>query len=359
MTSHMSVIPPEIAGADRTLPPNVFAYGFSFRKRAIVRRFVGNVTVRFIRHVKSLSPGSALLLWGSHPVPTGLAPDVRVIRMEDGFLRSVGLGADLIHPVSWVIDQRGIYYDATRPSDLEWLLQGTEFTAELLERAACLRHLIVESGLTKYNVGSGGWHCPSSGVRVILVPGQVETDASIQFGAPGITSNMGLLQAVREANPDAYIVYKPHPDVVAGLRAKGQGEDEARHWCDEVVIDVAMSAMLSAVDEVHVLTSLAGFEALLRGKRVICYGQPFYAGWGLTTDMVPVARRTRHLSLDALVAGALILYPTYISRSMAGRFTTPEQALDELLAWRKAAAGGLPLWRKALRVVLRILGSKR
>jgi capsular polysaccharide export protein len=358
LTHHTIVCPSGIADRDRGLPSSVFAYGFSFRKRSIVRRFAGNVTVRFIHRVKQLPPGSALLLWGSKPVPVGLAPGIRIVRLEDGFLRSVGLGADLIDPVSWVMDQRGIYYDATRPSDLECLLQATQFSSELIERASQLRGRIVETGLTKYNVGASGWRCPAAGARVILVPGQVETDASIQFGAPGICTNIGLLQAVRKANPDAYIVYKPHPDVVAGLRAKGQGEGAASHWCDEVVVDAAMGEMLSAVDELHVLTSLAGFEGLLRGKSVTCYGQPFYAGWGLTKDQIPVIRRTRCLSLNELVAGALILYPLYASRSM-GQLTTPELALDELLDWRDSTKAELPWWHKILRAILRIRGSKR
>lgn len=257
------------------------------------------------------------------------------------------------------MEQRCIYYDASQPSDLECLLQTTEFSAQLLERAARLRCSIVESKLTKYNVGSGGWACPAPGLRVILVPGQVESDASIRFGAPGIATNMGLLAAVRRANPDSYIVYKPHPDVVAGLRAKGQGEEDARTWCDEVVLDVSMDAMFAAVDEVHVLTSLAGFEALMREKQVVCYGQPFYAGWGLTRDVLAPQRRTRRLSLDALVAGALILYPTYISRHVDGGFITPEQALAELQAWRASSSGSLPLWRTVLRLALRILGYQR
>ncbi len=69
-------------------------------------------------------------------------------------------------------------------------------------------------------------------------------------------------------------------------------------WCDEVVTDCSIGELLSAVDEVHVLTSLAGFEALQRSKRVVTYGQPFYAGWGLTDDAYPVTRRARKLSLD-------------------------------------------------------------
>ena len=340
------------------LPSMVFAYGFSLRKRAFVKQFTGVTDIRFTNKVSEVSPGQTLLLWGSTAVPAGLAAGVHIVRIEDGFLRSVGLGADLVAPLSWVIDQRGIYYDATRLSDLENLLQTRLFSADLLARASMLRARIVASRLTKYNVGSGSWQRPGASRRVILVPGQVETDASIQFGAPAVSTNMGLLQAVRQANLDAYIVYKPHPDVIAGLRARGQGEDGARRWCDAVVTAVSMDEMLSVIDEVHVLTSLAGFEALLRGKRVCCYGQPFYSGWGLTHDMVPVERRTRHLCLDELVAGTLILYPTYVSR-LTGKFISPEAALDELLEWRKKEAHHFPWWRKALRVILRIWGARR
>ncbi len=71
---------------------------------------------------------------------------------------------------------------------------------------------------------------------------------------------------------------------------------------------VSTAALLSEIDELHTLTSLAGFEALLRGRRVVVYGRPFYAGWGLTTDLAQIDRG-RRLTLEELVAGALILYP--------------------------------------------------
>jgi capsular polysaccharide export protein len=122
-------------------------------------------------------------------------------------------------------------------------------------------------------------------------------------------------------------------------------------------MDIAMGELLPHVDEVHLLTSLAGFEALLRGKKVTCYGQPFYAGWGLTTDIVPIERRTRRLYLDELVAATLILYPTYISR-VTHHYTTAEQALEELLLWRTDTSYQLPFWRKALRPLLRLTGKR-
>jgi capsular polysaccharide export protein len=261
-------------------------------------------------------------------------------------MRSVGFGQHLVRPVSCVLDSRGIYYDGSRPSDLEHLLQSTEFPPALVDRAASLRRAILIGRITKYNVGEGRWVRPPHASRVILVPGQVESDPAIHFGSPRIKTSMALLRAVREANPDACVVYKPHPEVVAGLRARGTDEDRACQWCDAVVAATAMDALLPLVDEVHVMTSLAGFEALLRDRKVTCYGQPFYSGWGLTDDIDPVTRRTRRLTLDELVAGALILYSTYISRT-TGKFATPEQVLAELLAWRLKVEAQ-PTWRKAL-----------
>lgn len=342
----------KLAGAiNRNFPAVIYACGFSIWKKPMVRRCFVESRVVFVRSASQVPANSSLVVWGHKPIPGKLAARVQLIHLEDGFLRSVGLGADLIRPVSWVIDTQGIYYDATQPSSLEVILQTTEFTPQLLERATRLRERIVNTGLTKYNVGSKNWQRPAGVTRVILVPGQVESDAALRFGAPGIRTNLGLLRAVREANPDAYLLYKPHPDVVAGLRRKGQDEDQAERYCNEVVVDFIMGELLSQVDEVHTLTSLAGFEALLRGKKVVCYGQPFYAGWGLTHDVIPVARRTRLLSLNELAAGTLILYPIYVSRT-TGQLTTPEGALEELLAWRAKDNSGLWWWSNAYRFLV-------
>jgi capsular polysaccharide export protein len=189
---------------------------------------------------------------------------------------------------------------------------------------------------------------------IILVSGQVESDASLRYGAPLIKTNLALLQTVRQENPHAYILYKPHPDVVAGLRKGGNNEDKTINYCDMLIIDIAMGQLLPLIDEVHTMTSLTGFEALLRGKKVVCYGRPFYSGWGLTEDKLePIARRTRQLSLNQLIAATLILYPTYVSQS-TNKFTSPERVLDELLVWRDNAPAQLPWWRKLLRGLLKI-----
>ena len=171
---------------------------------------------------------------------------------------------------------------------------------------------MVEAAVSKYNVGGGVLKLPDTDKKVLLVPGQVEDDASIRYGSPQICKNLDLLKAVRAANPDAYILYKPHPDVVSGNRIGGVSAADAARYADQTATEYDILTCLAQADEVHTMTSLTGFEALLRGKTVYCYGLPFYAGWGLTCDYLPIPRRNRKLTLQELVAGTLIYYPDYI-----------------------------------------------
>lgn len=319
-------------------PERVTAVGFSWWKRPILRRFMPGSQVQFQSARQPLAGGEHLVLWGRATPPAGGTP-ASVRRVEDGFLRSVGLGAEMRQPLSWVVDAQGLYYDATAPSQLEQWLQSGELPAALRARAAALRQRILAARLTKYNLAGRAWQRPAGDRPVLLVVGQVEADESLRWGAPGLRRNADLLRAARAERPDAWLVYKPHPDVVAGLRRAGDGEAQAQASADEVVVDVPIDLLIEQVDEVHVLTSLAGFEALLRQRRVVCWGAPFYAGWGLTEDRVALPRRQRRLDLDSLVAAALILYPRYVDPA-SGLPCPPERAIDALLAWRERPPEG-------------------
>ena len=183
--------------------------------------------------------------------------------------------------------------------------------------------------------------------------GQVEKDASIRFGTGAINTNLKLLQVVRKKFPEAYIIYKPHPDVVAGIRKKGVDDALEKQYFDLRVESGDALALFDKVDSVHTMTSLVGFEALLRNKKVYTYGQPFYSGWGLTIDAMPIERRNRQLSLEELVAGSLIRYPTYISRS-SKMYTSPERVVEELIRQKEKGVERMPLWRKFIRDLIKI-----
>lgn len=256
-----------------------------------------------------------IAVWPSR-APAGLidAADGRLVRIEDGFIRSIGLGAAFHPPLSVITDREGIYYDPNRPSELETILRTTDFPPAMLDRAEGLRRRIVAGGISKYGVAPApaAARAPNDR-RTVLVCGQVEDDMSVLLGGGGVAGNLDLLVRARAAEPDAHILFKPHPDVDAGHRKGRVADSELLDHADAIVRDESMPALLGRVDAVHVLTSLAGFEALLRGLEVSVHGRPFYAGWGLTRDFgEPLVRRTRRLSLPQLIAGALILYPRYI-----------------------------------------------
>ncbi len=289
----MVPVPPHLTAP--SFSGDYHAVGFSPWKKPFVRAFLPEARLKFVRSLRAVPPGARIVAWGRsldpslvREIESGRLPEeTPVLRIEDGFLRSVGLGAGLTKPLSWVLDPVGIHYDATVPSSLEQILQSHPFPEGLLQRAQRLRDRILELNLTKYNVGSGVWSPPKTRKPLFLIPGQVESDASILFGCGAIRTDLALLEAVRAAHPGAFLLYKPHPDVLAGLRPRSPQEAEALRACDAVVSDVPMGKLLQSVEEVHVMTSLTGFEALLRGKKVVCYGSPFYAGWGLTEDRNP------------------------------------------------------------------------
>lgn len=265
---------------------------------------------------------SKLLLWGGTDLPK--ENGVPVLRVEDGFLRSAGLGATFHRPLSWVCDDQGIYFDPRTPSRLETLLETADFSPEDLSDAAELLRFLKKHRLTKYNVGGSGvdWSKDrADGRKVILVPGQVEADASIRYGSPDLRTNDALLQRVREAEPDAFLIFKAHPDLVAGARHGKLLPIDVCALADLTVTRGNVLDWLDSCDEVHTMTSTVGFEAILRGVPVVTYGSPFYAGWGLTRDHLPCPRRTRKLSIEELVCGALIRYPRYLN-PVSGEFTT-------------------------------------
>ncbi|HEY2179375.1 MAG TPA: capsular polysaccharide biosynthesis protein [Caulobacteraceae bacterium] len=259
-----------------------------------------------------------VVFWAARETPalesTLAGGPVPVLRMEDGFIRSSGLGSDFHRAASAVLDDLGVYYDATRPSRLEVLLEEADFDEAILARARALRQKLNEAKVTKYNLqaapeAAATW--PADRFR-LLVTGQVEDDKSILKGCESVRSNLALLAAARAAHPDAFLVFKPHPDVEAGNRKGAVAAKDAARIADVIASQTGIEACIAATDGLATMTSLAGFEALLRGKPVWTFGRPFYAGWGLTTDALDFPRRRRRLTLDELVAGALIAYPIYV-----------------------------------------------
>lgn len=308
---------------------------FSLWKRAFLPHFLNKVAINItffdsIDKVNNLENNERVLLWGIKDLPNGVEAS-QTIRAEDGFIRSIGLGAELRRPNSLVFDTKGIYFDPRTESDLEHFLNNTAFSEQQENRAANLLEKLLEAKVSKYNVGAFNEELFSSsnGRKKILVVGQVEDDASIQTGCISTRTNLDLLREVRKNSPKAYIVYKPHPDVLTGNRIGNIELETVLNYADEQQTDVNIIDCIEACDELHTMTSLAGFEALIRDKIVHCYGQPFYSSWGLTNDKHPVERRKKKLTINQLVYGTLIEYPVYINWD-TGNYTTPEFIIEQM-----------------------------
>lgn len=265
-----------------------------------------------------------------------------LVRVEDGFIRSVNLGALRAPPISLCFDRSGyLYYDATGESDLERIVQNYDFAndPELMERARSGLQKLIGSRLSKYNVSTDADIEKIYGPKIkkrILVVGQVEGDMSIEKGCNRPIDNNSFVWYVARENPDAQIIYKPHPEVLRGIRKDVPQSDpyEVSGVAQVLTQDITLADAFKTVDHVYTITSLSGFEALIRGIPVTCYGMPFYAGWGATDDRQECPRRTAKRSVEEIFAAAYILYPRYFD-PIVGEEITFEKALD-LLAWMKA-----------------------
>lgn len=330
------------------------AAGFAPAKRPPIRRLLNSPKGRtryfwFARNAARAAEAERgrLIWWAgkeSDPIRAAAAAfSGPTVRMEDGFIRSRGLGSDFFGALSVALDDQGVYYDATRPSRLETLIEQTDLSPEALARAAALRARIVETGLSKYNIKGApptGW--PADRERLLVV-GQVENDRSIALGCTDICTNSGLVEAARRDFPDAFLIYRNHPDVMAGNRS-GLLDAGALQAVDAVADDLDIIDCLNACDRLATLTSLAGFEALMREKPVTTYGRPFYAGWGLTDDRTgPYPRRTRRADLDALIHAALIAYPIYVTPT--GWPCEAEDLVEALIAARNTPLPSAPRGR--------------
>lgn len=320
----------------------LYFLGFTLWKRWFMKPFfkAKNNKIIFLNSLNELyktklNSEDKIFIWGKKYDKALLAKDFNneIFLVEDGFLRSVFLGSDLTRPFSLIIDSKGLYVDPSKKSDLEDILQNHEFDESLKQRAKKLITTITQNKFSKYNGLKHEKLNFNTNKKIILIPAQVEDDASMILGGAGYDT-LKLLQSVRKANENAFIVFKPHPDVLSGNRKGLKDKNIILKYCDEIIENVSIDSAINACDEVHTITSTSGFDALLRGKKVVVYGKPFYAGWGLTTDLHQIPRRTRMLGLEELVAGVLILYPRYI-HPKSKNLCEVEVALDIMLKMQK------------------------
>lgn len=299
------------------------------------------------------------------PAPTsvlgwGRRPSTRVSRMhaqrrgipfvalEDGFLRSF-LPGQQHPPLSLVLDDTGIYYDSTRPSALERLLESPE---DLLANGAAddvarARALMAEHGLSKYNhspplsqvqAALGRPLMRPTDAERVLVVDQTAGDMSIALGGASAQTFADMLAAALANHPRARVYVKTHPETASGRKG---GHFAALAESERVVLlrqAIEPLSLLRQMDRVYVVSSTMGFEAVLAGKPVHCFGLPWYAGWGATVDALRCERRTRRRTVDELFAAAYLRYARYLNPE-----THERGSIFDVIAWlvRQRSMAGL------------------
>ncbi|OHV79762.1 capsular biosynthesis protein [Ensifer sp. LCM 4579] len=272
--------------------------------------------------VSTLSPRiEGVVSWGGR-IPAKTAMAIAGARrlphwhLEDGFLRSVGLGKDGAAPVSIIADDLALPVDGGRASRLELLIAeaagGGHDAAGKQIRERMVRHR-----LSKYNnLPHRQPQIERGRSRRILLVDQVLGDVSVERALGSRRSFDRMLDEALASG--AQCIVRTHPDVMAGYRKGYMTERAARTRGVILLADkVSVASILDVVDEVWTVSSQMGFDALLRGMPVRSYAVPFYAGWGLTDDragpaaQAALARRAARPSIEALTAAALALYPSY------------------------------------------------
>jgi capsular polysaccharide export protein len=312
--------------------PLALAFGFNAWKYGFMANYCPDVRIAFAprkflgwgarRAAKSMQPApSRIYVWG-YTDPSWLAAFARkrgipLIRVEDGFLRSAELGASHATPYSLVFDSKGLYYNTGEPNDLADILRTHDFEndAELMRDARDALELMIEKRLSKYNmpdISDPARHFSVKTRRRVLVLGQVDNDAAVRMGNPHGWRMNDIVRLARLENPDAEVLYRPHPEVFKGYQRSRLRAEQIEKFARVVSPDGPLIDLFDTVDQVYTISSLSGLEALLRNVSVTTLGTPFYAGWGLTDDRTQDTKG-RKLTVLELFAGVYLKHPRYLA----------------------------------------------
>ncbi|MDN7131959.1 glycosyltransferase [Halomonas sp. MC140] len=237
--------------------------------------------------------------------------------------------------LGFLLDDMGYYFDSHQASRCEKTLNDPCYELEEHEllRSRMLIDEINRHSITKYNKYVSSYDAESSIEEdCVLVVDQKKGDASIAFaGANDETFAEMMRMAIRD-NPDKKIYFKRHPDSVHknfnSYRNRNMKEIEVLHE------NVQIHHVLDKCSKVYTVSSQVGFEGLLRGKEVVCFGVPFYAGWGLTDDRTYVPRRNQKRKVEEIFHQICIQQSVYLNPH-TGKTIELEQLLDIILAMRQ------------------------
>lgn len=328
-------------------PPQVYDLSnvdHLFQEHLVVRAPQGtcgyhNEPSELVRHVPAMlgyrkleKPASMIVAsgmdimahWGTlspdHPTKSELRDyahrlGIPCLVLEDGLVRSLQIGLSGTPTLSVMLDRRAAYYDATQRTSLEDYLNSDFALSEAqLARVRQCMALIAKHRVSKYN------HAPDQPLQYpkgsVLVLDQRFGDLSVIRGMGSDAQFREMLIAAHDENPEALILVKRHPDAMSGGKKAYYSNSTMRqlaHLKRLRLLDFETNphALFDVCSKVYTVSSGMGFEALVRGLEVHCFGMPFYAGWGATKDRQHCSRRTQQRSVEDIFHAALLVHSVY------------------------------------------------
>lgn len=254
---------------------------------------------------------------------------------EYGLISGIATPSKTPFKFSLMLDDIGIYFDTTKPSRTLRLLEEDSHLngSDTCERVRAFIDYVFEHNIVKYNSAPYLELDASQDKHKILVIDQTKEDLAIMLGGCDRYSFKDMLEhALAQEKCEIYL--KLHPETVEGSKEANFKLDALNAYSNLHIIRQNCNNMhlVKQMDEIYVMTSGAGLEGLMAGKKVRCFGQPFYSGWGITEDMHPISRcRTR--SLEEIVESVFFRQTLWFDPKTHAE-CSPEQALQRLVEIR-------------------------
>ena len=231
--------------------------------------------------------------------------------VEDGLLVNDRKNTPFRQKLSISFDDGAAWQDDTGlASRLAATLQSDAvLSAEASARATALIQRIVDGRLSRHN------HLPDVAIKLgsaerpklLLIDG-ISAKADAEKVAAAQQAFKTMLRDVIAQYPDHDIVVKTELPKTRYLALNVLAHLPNVYFID---FNIHTRSLLDIAEKVFVVNASEGFEAVMLGKEVHCYGKPFYAGWGLTVDYAAMPERTARRSVEDIFHYAYIVGSRY------------------------------------------------
>lgn len=247
--------------------------------------------------------------------------NIKISRVEDGYLRSFDLGKEHNQANSLVIDNESLHFDKNGKSIIHELISEEIDEKITNQHAEYFIKFCKNNFITKYSAINKK-HLDTierinnlfPAANFIGVVGQKPNDKSMIYGNPKSYSNFSIFYKALKENKDSIIIFKQHPDVVDNLLT----DILIRLFCifskrTFFIKDKFLSPIyfINRSNVIYTISSTIGLEALIHDKKTVVFGTPFYAGYGLTEDRVKIERKKKLITKEQLIYNYIYRYCKY------------------------------------------------